>query len=170
MQVAYHISGNIPRTVFGDAQRLQQILLNMLNNAVKFTEKGEICLEVWMDGHVDLDGQNLGHLAISDHASASGQAPAAAAAHDSSAAAGAAAASGRQHAPPAGHSLDDRHLASLDGGPSLDTSGNGCGPSPSGDGSCLQTVTLQFRVRDTGIGISAGDLGLLFHSFSQVIY
>ena len=33
-QVAYHISEDVPRVLLGDAQRLQQILLNILNNSV----------------------------------------------------------------------------------------------------------------------------------------
>lgn len=40
------VPANVPDQLFGDALRLQQILLNLLSNAVKFTETGEIVLSV----------------------------------------------------------------------------------------------------------------------------
>ena len=50
------VAPEVPRRVVGDVKRLMQILLNYLNNAVKFTESGGVKLEVLADA---LDEQEV---------------------------------------------------------------------------------------------------------------
>lgn len=45
------IGPQIPSMVIGDPERLRQVLINLMSNAVKFTQKGEINLRVTHDGH-----------------------------------------------------------------------------------------------------------------------
>jgi len=46
IEFACRINPDVPAGLIGDPVRLKQILMNLLNNAVKFTEKGEVVLTV----------------------------------------------------------------------------------------------------------------------------
>lgn len=54
----------IPKILYGDEIRIRQIILNLLNNAIKYTSEGEVILS--LDGHSLGDNEYLLQITISD--------------------------------------------------------------------------------------------------------
>ena len=63
LELVVTVTDEVPRVVLGDALRLRQIVLNLLGNAVKFTEQGEVRLTAHL---AEFDGEHRLVIAVSD--------------------------------------------------------------------------------------------------------
>jgi signal transduction histidine kinase/CheY-like chemotaxis protein len=66
LDLAGEIAEGTPAAIVGDSTRLRQVVVNLLNNAVKFTERGEAVLTVRPDPGTHDGGRPAIHFAVRD--------------------------------------------------------------------------------------------------------
>lgn len=53
LKLSCEVAADVPNSLIGDPTRLRQVLMNLLGNAIKFTESGEVSLRVTWEGNVE---------------------------------------------------------------------------------------------------------------------
>jgi len=64
LELAYRVDPEVPKLLVGDPGRLRQIVVNLVGNAIKFTERGEVVFDVKPESRTE--GEIVLHFAVTD--------------------------------------------------------------------------------------------------------
>lgn len=64
LKINIHVDNDVPNALIGDPLRLEQVLINLVNNAIKFTEQGDISINVSLINQIE--SMNTLKFSISD--------------------------------------------------------------------------------------------------------
>jgi signal transduction histidine kinase/CheY-like chemotaxis protein len=141
--VKVRIEDTIPEHIYGDGERLRQMIINLLNNAVKFTESGQVLIEVEHATADEITAMDL--LPIESIKSRYGEKK------------GSRTVKSPQSSPAIKRSNSGKSDCSYQDSKHQD-------PKPK----LGEWKYIKFSVTDTGIGIKSEDIGKLFESFVQL--
>lgn len=61
INLTFELSPDLPEAIYGDEQRIRQVVINLLSNAIKFTETGGVTLSVLLKGeHIWIEVKDTG--------------------------------------------------------------------------------------------------------------
>jgi PAS domain S-box-containing protein len=66
LDMAWRIEGNVPARMVGDGARVRQILLNLISNAIKFTDRGGVSVTASVPIAREADGSEMLVIAVQD--------------------------------------------------------------------------------------------------------
>ncbi len=64
LELAFDIDADVPEMLVGDVHRIRQIIMNLVGNALKFTDHGEVVVKVKLESHKN--SNVMVHFSVSD--------------------------------------------------------------------------------------------------------
>jgi two-component system sensor histidine kinase/response regulator len=64
LELLCNVQGDVPDTLIADSGRLRQILVNLVGNAIKFTDDGEVLVQVWSEPQTSTAA--MLHISVND--------------------------------------------------------------------------------------------------------